>query len=51
VSAPFEIPLNKKSNPGHYTLVVNADLQEGDVVVKEIGLDADNAGQITIENS
>ena len=42
----LEIPLKKKLNPGHYTLVVNSDLEEGDVVVKEIGLTVDTAGQI-----
>lgn len=51
VSASLEIPLNKKLNPGKYTLVVNSDLGEGDVVVKEIGLTADDSGQVTVENS
>jgi P pilus assembly chaperone PapD len=49
-SAQLEIPL-KKLEAGHYTLVINSDLQEGDVVVKEIGLAVDAAGQITIENT
>ncbi len=51
VSAPLEIPLKKQLKPGHYTLVVNSDLEEGDVVVKEIGLAVDAAGQLTVENS
>jgi hypothetical protein len=40
--------LKKKLDPGSYTLVVNSDLEEGDVVVKEIGLAVDAAGQLTI---
>lgn len=50
-SVPLEIPLKKKLSPGHYTLVVNSDLEEGDVVVKEIGLAVNNSGQLTIVNS
>jgi len=50
-TASLEILLKKKLSPGKYTLVVNSDLEEGDVVVKEIGLAADSAGQLTIENS
>jgi len=49
--ALLEIPLKKQLKPGKYTLVVNSDLEEGDVVVKEIGLAVNAAGQITIENS
>lgn len=48
-SAPLEISLKKKLDPGRYTLVVNSDLEEGDVIVKEIELAVDAAGQITIE--
>ena len=51
VSASLEVPLKKKLDPGHYTLVVNSDLEGGDVVVKEIGLAVDASGQLTIENS
>ena len=51
VSASLEIPFKKLLNAGHYTLVVNSDLEDGDVVVKEIGLSVDASGQITIENS
>jgi len=48
-TAPLEIPLKKELKPGHYTLVVNSDLEEGDVVVKEIDLAVDAAGQLTIQ--
>jgi len=50
-SAPIEIPFKKPLSSGHYTLVVNSDLEEGDVVVKEIGLTADATGQITVDNT
>ncbi len=50
-SAPLEISLKKQLKPGQYTLVVNSDLEEGDVVVKEIGLAVDDAGQLTVENT
>ncbi len=50
-SALLEISLKQQLNPGHYTLVVNSDLDDGDVVVKEIGLAVDAGGQLTIENS
>ncbi len=50
-SAPLEILLKKQLSPGHYTLVLNSDLEEGDVVVKEIGLAVDVSGQLTIEKS
>jgi hypothetical protein len=50
-SAPLEIAFKKKLNPGVYTLVVNSDLEEGDVVVKEIGLTVDASGEYTIGNS
>ena len=49
-SGTLEFPLKEKLNPGKYTLVVNSDLEEGDVVVKEIGLVMDDAGQLKIEN-
>ena len=50
-SASLGISLKKQLKSGHYTLVVNSDLEEGDVVVKEIGLAVDAAGQLTIANS
>jgi len=50
-SASLEIPLKKKFKPGQYTLVVNSDLEDGDVVVKEIGLTVDPSGQLVIGNN
>jgi len=50
-TATIEIPLKDKLKQGRYTLVINSDLDEGDVVVKEIGLTVDDAGQISIVNS
>lgn len=49
--AALEIPLKKQLSPGQYTLVLNSDLDEGDVVVKEIKLAVDAQGQLTIESS
>ena len=43
-SAPLEISLKKQFKPGQYTLVINSDLDDGDVVVKEIGLAVDASG-------
>ena len=51
VSAPLEIPLKTKLGQGSYTVVVNSDLEDGDVVIKEIGLVVDSSGQIAIKNS
>lgn len=51
IAAPFKIPFKEKLKQGNYTLVVNSDLDEGDVVVKEIGLTADASGQLTIVSS
>jgi hypothetical protein len=51
VSALLEISLKMKFKAGRYTLVVNSDLEDGDVAVKEIGLAVDASGQLTIENS
>jgi len=50
-TAPITISLKKPLSAGHYTMVVNSDLDEGDVVVKEIGLSVDASGQLTILNS
>ena len=50
-SATVEVPLKDKLKPGKYTLVVNSDLEEGDVVVKEIGLEVDASGQLTTVNT
>jgi len=51
VGASLEIPLKKPLGQGRYTLVVNSDMEDGDVVVKEIGLAVDASGQMSIENS
>ena len=48
-SAPFEIVLPKGLKTGQYTLVINADLEEGDVIVKETGLVRDASGRMAIE--
>ncbi|MDE2027949.1 MAG: hypothetical protein KGK03_06820 [Candidatus Omnitrophica bacterium] len=45
-SAQLVIPL-KDLKQGDYSLVINADLGEGDVVVKQVGLAVDPSGQIT----
>ena len=45
------IALKKQLNQGHYTVVVNCDLEDGDVVVKEIGLIVDSSGQLSLENT
>jgi len=50
-TAPLEISFKKPLKQGQYTLVVNSDLDEGDVAVKEIILAVDAAGQITIEST
>jgi len=51
VSAPLNIVFKDKLKPGQYTVVINSDLDEGDVVVKEVALTVDDGGQITIGNS
>jgi P pilus assembly chaperone PapD len=51
VSAPLTISLKKPLSAGHYTMVLNSDLDEGDVVLKEIGLAVDASGQLTILSS
>ncbi|MBF0570681.1 MAG: hypothetical protein HQL12_02295 [Candidatus Omnitrophica bacterium] len=51
ITASLEILLKEKLKQGHYTLVLNSDLEEGDVLVKEIGLAVDDSGQLTIVNS
>jgi len=50
-AASLEVPLDQKLKAGRFTLVLNSDLDEGDVVVKEIGLLKDESGRLTIENS
>jgi hypothetical protein len=48
VTAPFSIALPAGLQPGAYTFFVNADLEEGDVVVQEIAFSKDAAGRITM---
>ncbi len=50
VSASLEIPLKSPLKEGRYTLVINSDLEEGDVVIKEVELAVDAGGQVTISN-
>ena len=50
-SASLEIPVKKKLAAGHYTLMVNSDLEQGDVAVKEAALTVDDSGQMTVENT
>jgi hypothetical protein len=48
-SAVWEIPLPENLGTGRHTFVVNCDLEEGDVVVKEIDLAGDSSGNLTIQ--
>ncbi|MBF0122832.1 MAG: hypothetical protein HQL21_05430 [Candidatus Omnitrophica bacterium] len=48
--APWEIPLISGLTAGHYTMVINADLEDGDVVVKEVDFVKDAKGTLTIGN-
>jgi hypothetical protein len=47
-SAPVEVALPANLKAGTYTFVINADLEEGDVAVNEIGFVKDSSGNITI---
>ncbi|MBF0485666.1 MAG: hypothetical protein HQL16_04025 [Candidatus Omnitrophica bacterium] len=47
-TASWALELPQKLNPGKYSLVINADLEDGDVVVKEIELTKDVSGSLTI---
>jgi hypothetical protein len=49
-SAAWEITLPDHLNAGRHTLIINSDLEEGDVVVKEIELNKDASGKWTIKN-
>ncbi len=49
-TASLALPMKKTLDPGHYTLVLNSDLDEGDVVVEEAGLTVGAAGQITVDH-
>jgi hypothetical protein len=48
VKAPFVIKLDKKIPEGNYTLVVNFDLGEGKVAVKEIEIVKDETGKLIL---
>ena len=48
VVANWTIPLSSKLEPGVYSMVINADLEEGNVVVKEVGLTKDPSGSLTV---
>ena len=50
-TAPIKIAFKKDLSAGHYTMVINSDLADGDVVVKELGLAVDASGQVTIVNT
>ncbi len=45
-SAPFTLNLPKELKDGRYSLVLNADLEEGDVIVKEIEFTNSAAGAV-----
>jgi hypothetical protein len=47
--APWTVALPKGITTGQFSLVVNADLDDGDLVVKEITFTRDSAGAITID--
>lgn len=49
-SAAWDITLPASLNAGQFTLVLNADLEGGDVVVKEVDLVKDAAGSLSIAN-
>ncbi len=47
-AAPLEVAVPASLKSGVYTFVFNADLEEGDVVVKEIDLVKDAAGSLSV---
>ena len=49
-TASWEIPVISGLAAGHYTMVINADLEDGDVVVKEVDFGKDAKGILTIGN-
>ena len=49
-SANWELNLPKKITAGQYSLVLNTDLDDGDVIVNEISIVIDDAGHLKIEN-
>jgi hypothetical protein len=48
-TASWELPVPVSLNAGHYTLVINADLGEENVVTKEIGLTKSASDQLTLQ--
>lgn len=49
-SANWEIGLPKGLSAGKYALVLNTDLDDGDMIVTELSIDIDVAGHLKIEN-
>jgi P pilus assembly chaperone PapD len=49
-TASWEIPLIPGLAAGHFTMVINADMEDGDVVVKEVDFVKDAKGKLTIGN-
>lgn len=49
-TAQWQLTLPPDLKAGNYSVVVNTDLEEGEVVVKEIELMRDASGQMTIQN-
>lgn len=50
VSALWSMHLPPELKAGSYTYVINTDMQEGDVVVKEVELTTDGFGHFSIQN-
>ena len=50
-TASWEMPVPTDLNPGRYSIVMNMDLEEQNVVTKEIYLVKDSSGQVVIEKS
>ncbi|MFH0753965.1 MAG: hypothetical protein V2A70_05310 [Candidatus Omnitrophota bacterium] len=49
VAAKWTIPLSFKLEPGEYSMVINADFEEGNVAVKEVKLTKDSSGNLTVD--
>lgn len=49
-SANWEISFEKKLPAGRFSLALNTDLDDGDVIVTELNLDVNDAGHLKIEN-
>ncbi len=48
-TAPWQMPVPSQLKMGKFTMVINADLDEGSVVVKEIEFSKDTDGKLIIE--